>query len=291
MDAAIDKKNEKIFAKNAKYGIYFCIECGELSFLRKPKNKSPHFYHIKYNVNCSLSVKSNDETLFINSIIEDAYNILQKNYSERWVEAIDSLIESDCLFRLYGKEWAINPINLYINKHVENIDEAIFYEFLHIISGTNNLRAFKLLLDYTNFTLLRQEYKETIEETIYRNYLHSEEIFNFILDGKELDIYQKFKLYCHMPNSYRKIMIKTDDYKIFCDIDYLLDKNCIERYKYFNKKYKSDILFNKMLLYKINSIRNSPENKLFRSINGIKNNYYDDLLEYLDNTNKKQNGT
>jgi hypothetical protein len=166
VDIAINKKNEEVFAENANYDIYFCTECGELAFLRRPNNKHPHFYHIKYNEKCSLSVKSNNEPFSFNVMVEKAYNILQNDYSQRWIEAINDLIKYDCLFRLYGKEWAISPINLYINYHIENIEEQLFYEFLHIISGINNLRAFKLLLNYISFSILNQENREILEKNI-----------------------------------------------------------------------------------------------------------------------------
>ena len=166
MDIAKNRKNETVYAENSDYGIYFCTECGELTFLRRPRNKNAHFYHNKYNENCSLSIASNTDSFFHNKIIDDAYNILQKDYSQRWIEAIDSLIKYGCLYRLYGKDWAINPINLYINYHIDDIEKSIFYEFLHILSGINNLFAFKLLLGYIAFSILNQEEREILEKTI-----------------------------------------------------------------------------------------------------------------------------
>jgi hypothetical protein len=81
----------------------------------------------------------------------------------------------------------------------------------------------------------------------------------------------------------RKKMSKNVNYKIFDDVEYVLDKDRVERYKYFSKKYIDNNLFKKMLLYRMDKIRNSPEVKLYKSINGIKDNYYDDLYEYFEN--------
>jgi hypothetical protein len=283
MDSAKNKKNEIAYANNAAYGIYFCIECGELSFLRKPLNKNAHFYHSRYNEKCSLSVKGNENFFNSNQIIENAINILKENYSNRWLEAIDCLIQNECLSFLYGKEWAINPVNLYINNHLENIEPSVFYEFLHILSGINNIKAFKLLLSYVNFSLLNEEEREDIEQYSLEKYLHSVEIINYIINENEINDYQKFKLFCHVPENKIYLLKNSTIYNIIRDIDYLLKKDNIERYKYFMKKYKDIIHLKNMVLYKINLVRNDPSYKLYRAINGIKKNIYDELFDYLTN--------
>jgi len=278
MEFAIDTKNKEIAAKNAKYGIYFCKECGELSFLRIPKDKIPHFYHSQYNGKCSLSVKGNQDNIFQYAEIEKYFNILQNEYSSRWNEAIDNLIKYDCLSRLYGKEWAINPINIYINTHIENIDEALLYEFIHILSGIKTIKAFQLLLLYKDFKILEEEKRKYIEELVYKRCRFSDEIFKYVLNTTEIDLFTKFKIFCNMSSKQIKIMLKNENYIMFNDVYYTLMKDDVERYNYFFRKYqniKKEILYSKMIIYEIERVR------MFYYLKNNENKIYNNIYNYI----------
>jgi hypothetical protein len=286
MNIALTDKNEQVLAKDAKYGVYFCTECGELSFLRRPTNGDPHFYHSVYNQECSLSVKG--KTSWDNTEIYDkSIELLQQNYPQRWINAIDNLNKYGFLCRLYGKEWALSPINYYINCHIEDIDESLFYEFIHIISGINTENAIKALKIYLLMPLLGDKNRQYLLENLYKRCARNKSLLEIMLDGSKNDILVKYKMYSYMNEKEQKEYLKSHKPSInYNDIDYTLDKDHIERYKYFLNKYKKDNLdeiFTQMIKFKMDFIRNKPENKLLRSIKHITENFFDDLYEYVYN--------
>ena len=146
MEEAINTEKKIINAKDAIHGIYFCPECGEIVHYRMSIDKIPHFYHRKYNENCSLSVQTNNGYFNVNNIL----NILQTNYKERWIEAINKLIKHNYLYALDGKEWAINPLEYYIDNYFDNINIEVFYQLLLTIVTIDNEKSdslfFKLII-------------------------------------------------------------------------------------------------------------------------------------------------
>lgn len=277
MEIAINKNNELVTAVNAIHDIYFCSECGELSFLRKPDGKIPHFYHFNYNEKCSLCVKGTNN--IISNSIKNALTNLQSNYPDRWNEAIICLYNNDCLYRLRGKAWAVNPLGNFLYSKLKQIDDSLYCAILDILLSIENFKSFKMLIDFIESPILDKEKMFYIEEEIYKRITYSSEKYQYIID-KNLEIMQLYKFFCHMDNNQKNNILKNEKYKIFEDVDYILDKDSIERYKYFQNKHDKTLLTN-MLLYRINSLRNRAEWKLYRSINKISNDLYEDLYEYI----------
>jgi hypothetical protein len=283
MDMALNPQGKRIVASGAKYGIYFCTECHELSFLRKQINAKAHFYHVRYNDKCSLSVKSNRD--FNNVLVKKYFDILQCKYSDRWNEAIDILIVHNYLHLLYGKEWALTPITYYINTHIENISTELFYEFIYILIGINTIKSFKILLQIMDFRIITNDNRNLIEEYIYSEYTYSDEIFDYILNELKPDEFFMLKYFVNTSEKQQKIILKNEKYNIISDIVYIFSsKNHIERYNYFVNKYNNTTSngqknrFNEMVLYYIEYYQNKPEYKLLRI-----NNIYNDLYEYIIN--------
>ena len=109
--------NEEVSPENADYGVYFCAYCHCISFLRKPENGSPHFYHrIKPSRHCPQYVgginrgfeifRENDfkdkidyerrkqETISL--LIENGFDSwLYENDNEKWLRGISELSEEE----------------------------------------------------------------------------------------------------------------------------------------------------------------------------------------------------
>jgi hypothetical protein len=278
MIEAINYKKQIVSATNAKYDPHWCPECKELVFLRKPKNAIPHFYHMRYNEICSLCVDKKEGIAFEKYNFEKELSELKTIYSERWNNAIDNLIQYDGLHLLYGKEWALTPINYYINTHIENITSELFYLFFHIISGVNNLKAFKTLQMLLDFPFFDKENRNFMWDELYRN-CNNEEVFEYILTELHPDIFIMYRYYLYMTKEQQKRVIKNKDYEPLSWLYYILSpNNRIEKYSYVIKKYKKQWndnkydLFNDLIIYCIEHTRN----RLFGNKSA-----YDDLYQYV----------
>ena len=185
MDKAMNSKKEIINASEANYDNYFCIECGELSYLRKPYDKEPHFYHFRFNENCSLSSESFSDFNLRNRILIENEALLKTNYTERWIEAIDNLIKYNGLFLLFKKEWATKPLCYYLMK-MENTNIENALPLLHILFSINYEKT-----DYI-FFIKKFSVNRIIEEKLLKNILYKMNIiplrfFEFILNNDPYD--------------------------------------------------------------------------------------------------------
>jgi len=282
MIKAINTKKQIVPADNAEYNPHWCPECKELVFLRKPKNAIPHFYHARYNINCSLCVEKKDNFSFIEYNFEKDLSELKMAYSERWNNAIDNLIKYEGLDLLYGKDWALEPIKFYINSHLENINNELFYIFFHIISGINNVNAFKALQMLLNLPIINKKHKEYLNNILYKC-CKNEEVFEYILFQLRPDIFTMYMYFIDMTQQQQQKIILDKEYEPISWLHYIFSaNNRIDKYKYVIKKYSNQWnndkydSFNNLLLFCIEKIRNDFSNRLFGNCNA-----YDDLYQYI----------
>ena len=148
-----------------------------------PKDKSTYFRHFRYNENCSLSVKSNFDYFNVNSIIK----ILKENYKERWVYAINSLIEHDHLHILEGKNWALNPLNYYINKFYDSLKEGTYFQLLILIISIDDEKVDGLFYKFLDSRNLNQDSKKYLLRKALNNMRPiTRKTFEFITSEIEL---------------------------------------------------------------------------------------------------------
>lgn len=141
MEFAYNDKDEKISAFHADYDIYFCIECGKPCGLRKPVEKSSHFFHLAYNPNCSLSISI--ETSLKQEISKAVEIICIKNTTkENWFKAIQYLLNHHALDSLYGIDLAIKPISLFLKHHNNIRGTDNYYKLIYVLMNTDSQDAF-----------------------------------------------------------------------------------------------------------------------------------------------------
>jgi ssDNA-binding Zn-finger/Zn-ribbon topoisomerase 1 len=244
MEEAINTEKRKIKAIEAIHGIYFCPECGEKVHLRISNDKMPHFYHRKHNENCSLSIKSNNGYFNINEFL----NILQVNYKERWIEAIDKLIKYNFLYALDGKEWALNPLEYYIDKYFCNMNIEIYFQLLSLIVTIDNEKSDYLFIKFIiNDKLCQKDKIYLIKNKIKKLRPINTETFLKIVDNIELDKDTIFNLLLNKMGS--------------LEYNKLLKEN---KYPYLIYASKLIILFKK----------NRSEDELYYEYLSIKSKYY-----------------
>ena len=215
MEEALNAEKKIITAEKAVHGIYFCIECGEKVHLRRMIDKAPHFYHYKYNEICTLSIKSNNS--FFN--VDDIINILKSKYKERWSEAINKLIKYDFLEVLTGKDWALNPLDYYMNKYFNIIDKNTFFKLLSTIISIDNEKSEQLLYKFiVSNKLSYNEKKYLIECTLKNNRPINIETFEYIVNNIELSNSIMFEIIYKKMGSmeYNKLLKESKcEYLIF----------------------------------------------------------------------------
>jgi hypothetical protein len=186
LERALNSKLEEIDAFSAEYGNYFCTECKERVYLRSPDDKEPHFYHYRYNNDCSLSIKSDSVFINKNQIINNSIKILQQNYKERWIEAIDNLIKYNGIYLLEEKKWAINPINYYLLEKMYNIE--ILFPIFQILSSIDDERIYSIIPKIIENKLLNINQKtQLIENIVNDNKPISTDLFNMIINNSSLN--------------------------------------------------------------------------------------------------------
>jgi hypothetical protein len=179
MEKAINTKKEMVYAFDVSYGIYFCPECADRVYWREIPGRAPHFYHFRHNKLCSLSTESTSGYFIIGEYI----NILKTNYRERWMEAIKNIIQYDFLNILCGKEWALNPLEYYIDKSYDSMDIDIFIRLLSVIIIIDNEKADDLFYKFLDLTNLNQNEKCILEDVIKNSMLINRELYDAILNN------------------------------------------------------------------------------------------------------------
>jgi hypothetical protein len=172
MEKAITSKNEIVYASelDVGHGNYFCTECRGKVHWREIPGRATHFYHDYHDEAykcCSLSSKSISP---FDSFINDSIRILRIiNYRERWIGTINDMIQHGILRYLNGKEWALNPLEHYIDKLYPSINIDIFLKLLSVITTINNERADNLIYKYLGSTYLNQNDKKRLLEYALKN--------------------------------------------------------------------------------------------------------------------------
>jgi hypothetical protein len=227
MDFARNSKQELVYADSSSHGIYFCEYCKEKVHLRRPENMKPHFYHFRYNSDCSLCEGTNDYQINKKSI-DKSLKDLQTNYPRLWMEAIDNLIKYNCLYLLDGKTWAANPVNNYINKKIEILLKTpeLFFRLLTVLLHINNKTSNNSLQDYLMFPMFNDIDKEYLikelgnnikniasitddffKHIISKNTYNPHLIYPFIqkMSDEQMQIISRHEKYCMLPLIYRII--------------------------------------------------------------------------------------
>jgi tetratricopeptide (TPR) repeat protein len=115
MDRALTTENKIILAVDAEPGNYFCIECHNKVHWRNITERGPQFFHWRRNHECPLCSDGDggwDEEYY--------KTYLGINYKERWIETIDELRCFGNLDWLRNKDWALNPLQFYLNEIITN---------------------------------------------------------------------------------------------------------------------------------------------------------------------------
>lgn len=261
MEKALNSKMEVINAISAEYGNYFCTECKERVYLRSPNDKEPHFYHFRYNRNCDLSVKS--DSIYINKkqIISNSVKLLQQNYKERWIEAIDNLIKYNGLYLLEEQKWAINPIDYYLSEKKDILNVEILFPVFQVLASIDDEKIFSIIPKIIENPLLNKNQKtQLIKNIINNNRPISTDLFNMIINNTSLDNNTLFNIILKKMGNmdYNKLInekCKYIPYIYICELlklknsddiylKYLNIKN--EYYKGWDEKDKE--MFHKMLI-------------------------------------------
>jgi competence CoiA-like predicted nuclease len=242
MNIAKNAQQEIIHAENAKYGIYFCTECEQLVYLRQPSHQVPHFYHHRFNSDCSLCTLNNNEVWRLK--LQESLNaqeILKNSTPENWANAIECLIRNDHLYLLSGYEWALKPVSMYINNHIEIITHDNLFNllltiinhesrnctsvlfrliFLPKITKSDQLKIFELFLNGCSLisdNLIDQLMEENISIDVLYN------IFPYMTNKKQKELFRKQK-YMAIPYVH-----KLSSTKLTCTESILLFGKIIER--------------------------------------------------------------
>jgi hypothetical protein len=262
MENAIQFDGDEISASVAKLGYYFCPECRELVYLRKPKDKAPYFYHYKYIESCSLSVKSKSIWSSYKQLVNDAIKILQTDYRQRWIDSIDILIKYDSICLLENKEWAINPIKYYLENNINRISKETFYQFLILLLNFNDEKIYMSLFKLIELNILNNHERNILWEKYFMKLnTFSRELFTFIINTENINHKMLFQLiYKKMGNFEYNHLLKNKMYENLVLLSLMLrDFNkthdeivLIEKYNEINNKYKSAWSESeKMLFYRL----------------------------------------
>lgn len=240
MEFAKNCLQKVVCANSAEYGIYFCTECDDLAYLRKSQQVTPHFYHFRYNSDCSLCNTQNyGQASFKLNESQKACDILRKNSSQKnWFEAINCLLRNEHLYLLSNCEWAIGPISLYINNHIEIITHETIYKLITLFIDNNSYKFSAVLMHSLMIPLFNDEDRKLIID----KYFHKKEILtNTVLTGlikadsslivmyylyKHLSKYQQNAITEKKKYGFIKILVVVDDKKTS-------DLKCIQEYNYF----------------------------------------------------------
>ncbi|GHU62889.1 hypothetical protein FACS189445_6060 [Spirochaetia bacterium] len=289
MEKAMNSKGQIIYAECADYDEYYCVECSELSFLRKPSNAVPHFYHEEYNENCSLCTGTSNGWGNTENIWKQCIEILQKNYSDRWNWAIDNLIKYDLLSLLNGKAWALKRIHLYINSRKETITENLYNQFLGIIVSINTMESFKYFFEYIDLGKHRGFKTENIEKWGFEGMKLTNDINKYITTGLKPDIFTMFKFYLNMLETQKRLVLMDSTYTKIRDVFRIFfHRNPLDEYNKVltDKNYWSNINrdeFEDMLLYYIEWY-NKHYNK--KKVNDVRcNDLYMQIKKQRENKN------
>jgi len=147
MDHALDANESVVSAETAKYGIYFCPECKQLAYLRKPVNAVNHFYHYRFNPVCSLCTEEKGESIRIEES-NKAKNTLLNSTKENWCSAINCLIRNNHLYLLDSCEFAIKPICFYINNRSSLIDKEILFKLILVLMSIKSEQCIQTIFEW-----------------------------------------------------------------------------------------------------------------------------------------------
>lgn len=215
MEAALNARNEIVYAGNAEYGIYFCMECGRPAYLRKPFDKEAHFYHFRIEKKCSLCHENTASGFnYSYTEIQKAISILAKNTTkENWFFAIDLLLRYDQLSWLSNYEWAIDPINLYINNRIEHLDNNTFYKLLTVLIDNNCEKSFVVVLRLFYLNKLKNEEREAIIKYILKNISSiTDKLFNVLIQEK-FEAKYMLMLFDRLTKNQKMILEQINEYK------------------------------------------------------------------------------
>lgn len=255
MNIAKNAKQLLVNAENANYGIYFCSECNQLVYLRKPSQQIPHFYHFRFNPSCSYCIKSGEDQ-WNNGINESfqAIETLKKNSTlENWFSAIDCLIRNNHLFLLAGLEWAINPVSLYINNHIETITRENLYKLVLVFINNQSVRSTIVLFNTLSIPKLTKSDQVSIISTYVKYCSHiSDEVVNHLLDN-DCHIEIIFKVFPYLSSGKQIEIGKIKKYQIIPYVYSLIDPNityqdCLISFKILTTQDKKHFLKDEWIL-------------------------------------------
>jgi hypothetical protein len=215
MEKALHFDGKEVFAYSADCGYYLCPECGELVYLRRPKDNEPYFYHNKYNEKCSFSIKSNSTWISYKTLIKEAINILKTDYRKRWIEAINVLIKYDSLNLLENKDWAINPIRLYIDSNINNLNKETFYQLLTLLVNFNDEKLYNMLFKLLDLNILNNNERNILLKKYFVKISSTtKDLFDFIINTDNIEKRLVFQfIYKKMGHFEHQKLLKNNKYE------------------------------------------------------------------------------
>lgn len=249
MEYAKNAALKVVSASNAEYGIYHCTECNRLAYLRRTEEITPHFYHFRYNSACTLcNIKEYGEASYKLTESQQVCDTLRKNATlKNWFDAINCLLRNNHLYLLQNCEWAIRPISLYINNHMETISHETIYKLISLFLESDNDKFSKILLNSIMNPLITVNDRIRIIDDYFRK---KKQIDDALLTGILTENTSPFillYLFRYLTENQRKTVQEYEKYRYVWLLQVVTnienpDLRCICEYDYF-KKYKQKKLF------------------------------------------------